>query len=321
MHGNYSRRRAGFTLIELLVVIAIIGILIALLLPAVQKVREAAARSQCLNNLKQIALACHNFHDTHGYFPTAGNDGSITVSDGMPTLPTSNPYQQAGFLYQMLPFLEQGNVYNNTASAPNQSIKLYYCPSRRSPSNKPHTNDYAFPTWRAVGDTSGGTSPWGCWDFHDDNTNPPCFHSGIIVRGGSGPWAGHQGGGNVQFSPARMAEVTDGLSNTLLIAEKWIHPQYYSVPPPDYEWTDSGYLGGFAHWTTMRCSMGGPHPDAQGDYANLHYWQMFGSPHPGGINAAFGDGAVHAISFNIPNGVFQLLCRKSDGQVVDPSGW
>src|SRR5438132_6404215 len=104
-------RRIGFTLVELLVVIAIIGVLIALLLPAVQKVREAANRTQCANNLKQIGLAVHNFHDTYGVFPTQGGWWYTGPSYDSTGVAYGYKYQTAGWGFQILPFIEQDNLY------------------------------------------------------------------------------------------------------------------------------------------------------------------------------------------------------------------
>jgi len=111
MKSQWLRLRLGFTLIELLVVIAIIGVLIALLLPAVQKVREAANRTQCANNLKQIGLAVHNFHDTYGGFPNNGNQWYTGISFDTSLAPQSSKQQQAGWAFQILPFIEQDNLY------------------------------------------------------------------------------------------------------------------------------------------------------------------------------------------------------------------
>ena len=333
------RRRDGFTLIELLVVIAIIAVLVGLLLPAVQRVREAANRMSCQNNLKQMGLAVHTYYDAHGFFPSNGGtaNGLSGFSTGTPAAPNGSPWQGSGVLFQILPFLEQNNVYEskNTTLLQATPIKTYFCPSRRGPTTRLGSanqtlalNDYAMPMW-GPGGTAGGGGGSGCWGWWSestsqvvggDTTNYALYHSCIFVRGGLG---------GVTFPSSKIPDVSDGLSNTLMISEKYIDKSRYAPPRTDLDppeagaspnsgFTDNGYWGGYS-WSTLRCSRNGPYRDS---YPPVQAgWQMFGSAHPSGINAVFGDGAVRPISYSIPNAVFQLLCRKDDGLVVDPTGF
>src|SRR3712207_2568331 len=128
-------RRRAFTLIELLVVIAIIAILIALLVPAVQKVRESANRAQCQNNLHQIGVAIHNYHSTHAHFPTHGDDGTIVRVGGTPATGRGTPYQRAGVFFQILPYLEQNELYLHPTDSVIRAtpIPAYFCPTRHGP--------------------------------------------------------------------------------------------------------------------------------------------------------------------------------------------
>ena len=147
--GRFSQShpaRAAFTLIELLVVIAVMGILVALLLPAVQQAREAARRVQCLNNLKQIGLAFHNHHDQFGFFPSGGwnfNAPPTYIPNGGPQI---GQQQQAGWGFQILPHIESANVWDAGAlKAVGTTNPIFFCPSRRAPQTVTTRDNYSPP--------------------------------------------------------------------------------------------------------------------------------------------------------------------------------
>ena len=280
MHRNLWARRAGFTLIELLVVIAIIAILIALLIPAVQKVREAAARTQCTNNLKQMALAFHNFHDTRKLYPQGGwNPSGASAAD-------VNDRRQFGWSFQILPFIEQDNLFKSTSitTIRRTVVPMYYCPSRRLAElyNNHNCIDYA-----------------GCAGTATDGAN------GIVVRG---------------FLPViSMAHVTDGLSNTIMIGEKQVNLSKLGTNTDDNESPFlSGWNGDWDHYRrTFRT--GGVWETPKRDYKSNSTTasQRFGSPHPSGMMAAMGDGSVRLVRFSVSPDHFMRACVRNDGLVYN----
>ena len=287
-----SRPRAGFTLIELLVVIAIIAILIGLLLPAVQKVREAANRMRCQNNLKQLGIAFHNHHDTFGFFPSGGTTWSIPPTYIAPGQPAIGVAQQGGWGFQILPFIEQDNVYKgggqNTIGgcqilAMGALIKTFFCPSRRSPQLLPPTGAWYGP---------GGTYPHCSSDYAASNLE----NTGVVPFG----YIGH-----------RMADITDGTSNTLMLGDKRLNLSFLGQYQSD---DNEGYTDGWDH-DVERYTNEAPLPDyvnsGGGDGA-----QRFGGSHTGGFNVIFCDGSVKMLQFSIDLTTFSYLGNISDGQVV-----
>jgi prepilin-type N-terminal cleavage/methylation domain-containing protein/prepilin-type processing-associated H-X9-DG protein len=302
--------RKGFTLIELLVVIAIIAILIGLLLPAVQKVREAAARLQCQNNLKQIGLGVYNFESTYKRFPTCGaNSGGFGV--------TGLGFETMGWEYQILPFIEQDNLYQiGQASGPygwnaaigkamvEVPVTLYQCPSRSNRVSVP----MPWGSQYAMGDYAGVMVEWG---FQASSTSPPDpgepqTFMGIIAKGG------HVRTDNPaltqKYAGVRVTGVPDGLSNTIMIMEKAVSAQ--NSQPQNWDWWElPGWALG-ADWPNMRL-IGNWVPlladnqarpqwlyDSAGNVGRPAEFG-FGSPHTGVVNTLFGDGSVRTLSTSL----------------------
>jgi prepilin-type N-terminal cleavage/methylation domain-containing protein/prepilin-type processing-associated H-X9-DG protein len=292
--------RRGFTLVELLVVIAIIGILVALLLPAVQSAREAARRIQCTNHLKQLALACHNHHAAHNYFPSAGGPDwtwHMTFLNGRPAVA---PDQHGGWGFQVLPYIEQEAVWTGGAAttdvdrsivAISTPINVFFCPTRRKPEVVQAQCWYSHPN---AGKSYG----------HAKND----YVAGSLVTNTQQP----DGVGPIQrMNPAGIAQVKDGTTNTILLGEKRMNTAMLGKMQAN---DNEGYTCGWNH-DTLRYTNRVPLPDFQnsgGDPGD----DRFGSSHSAGVNYALCDGSVRFISFSVDLQTFTRLGDKQDGLLV-----
>jgi prepilin-type N-terminal cleavage/methylation domain-containing protein/prepilin-type processing-associated H-X9-DG protein len=292
-----ERRPAGFTLIELLVVIAIIAVLIGLLLPAVQRVREAANLASCKNNLKQIGLALQSYHDAQSTFPVGYYD---------PTpWPQFDNGPGWGWGAYLLPYLEQANIYNQinfkldvgapaNAQVRTTFLSIFFCPS-----------DLSLNTFTV---TDGGSNSWtlaqasyvACNgnDGVDDFTTPP--HTGAFLRGIRG---------------FRITEIRDGLSNTFFVGDRtaqlsyctWIGGPTGALNPFLQSPGDFG-----AEITLLMCHAGDTGPNTPGVYDA----DSTSSPHGTGVPFLFGDGSVHYISNAINISTWMALATRAGGEAI-----
>jgi prepilin-type N-terminal cleavage/methylation domain-containing protein/prepilin-type processing-associated H-X9-DG protein len=316
------RHGRGFTLIELLVVIAIIAVLIGLLVPAVQKVREAAARAQCQNNLKQMSLATIHCADTFrgklppgiGNYPQAhSNNGCDPNGTGK----TIGPWAWGGLMYHILPFIEQGNLYNQTACAdgggghdvehgalPQSAggvmqnvIQTYLCPSDP-------TANFGFSGWAAVGSYA---------------------FNGMIFQA---DWVGYS---------SFPASLSDGTSNTIFFTDVYAGGTYSNSDQSLWWWDynsfmtpansngDCGSLGYFGPTYTPMIQ-----PSPQFCQTNTISWGWGGaasvcmcravSPHTGGINVGMGDGSVRTVNGSISQATWFAACTPASGDLLG-SDW
>jgi prepilin-type N-terminal cleavage/methylation domain-containing protein/prepilin-type processing-associated H-X9-DG protein len=313
-----TTQRRGFTLVELLVVIAIIAVLIGLLLPAVQKVREAANRTQCLNNLKQIALAAHSYHDRERRFPT-GARLAVLVGD--------RPTGGTTLWVELLRDLEQDNLHkkwdyydnrNNVAGVRNatqaQVIKILLCPSDPLPEPvSPITA--AAPPWSHgfYGLSSyGGNSGKRSTTFGGVPDYPRLTRDGIFFL----------------ESLIRLTDITDGTSNTLLFGERYHRDPEFDrrrpvVWPSAWDTASVGQWGFVAHAgangsvTLHSAAPINYRVPPGGDFSTLEdRASAFGSGHPGGANFAFADGSVRFLSESTPLPTLQALSTRAGGEVV-----
>ncbi len=336
MRRSLSVRRRAFTLIELLVVIAIIAVLIGLLLPAVQKVREAAARMSCTNNLKQLALACHNYHDTFGSLPRNGSENNLLDSHNR------GPQRQGtgccgvgaprwSWIARVLPFIEQDNAYRQAGIPTNRmnlnaqvlaivasEPKVLNCPSDTSPRTRTNAADMGstrvgVTSYKGVSGANWGTDFFGVTNdtnFSTPYRNPVTGARSLqngLERGDGIFWRADIRTGKMPF-----ANVTDGLSNTFMIGEDMSqYIRWNAWPYPN------GAIGTCAIPPNTGNKIGDPEIGFESN--KIGRWPTrysFRSNHSGGVNFAMGDGSVRFVGDSIPLQTYRALATRAGGEVV-----
>jgi prepilin-type N-terminal cleavage/methylation domain-containing protein len=340
-----TKTRSAFTLVELLVVIAIIGILIALLLPAIQAAREAARRSTCSNNLKQLGFACLQHEEAYGCFPSGGW-GYRWVGD--PEC-SGGKRQPGSWGFSILPFIEQqaiyelGNGVNNAAQRQealttrlSTPVSTFVCPSRRNISvfpDKRINNPYK----------SGYLTNWLYDGLSCRSDYVACLGGNAIdYYNGEQPINTSQGNGGFGFnwsslensigiqdangvsyyrSEVSIDEITDGASNTMMLGEKHLNTRHYTdgLDHGDNETIYSAWGSDNYRSTDPDVDGGcGPYQDTPSEDPDdfRHRYMAFGSPHSAGMHAVYCDGSVHVIAFEVDPLVFRGIGTRNGSEVL-----
>jgi len=339
------KKRHGFTLVELLVVIAIIGILIGMLLPAVQQVREAARRTECLNNMRQVGLAAINFESAHMSFPSAGGLHPSAI------WPEANdgrfPAEWWSWTYQVLPFMEQNNLQNIRSDSGSAALRYgeFEVPALRCPSRPLRSwvlaaagsevvicSDYAavaFPVpWEGKPEQFDVEGTF--WsrpsddDFSDGSRYKGVIVPGILFDASASSWSR---GRKVDFGG-----ISDGSSNTMLFGERSAWTQTYSGTAQTFTSNRGEAMGMFANWgsTNALRHLSNPRSDndvfgwreriqnGEADFFDC-FEETFGSSHPGTFSSVFADGSTHSISLTVDQFTYWAVGMAADEQVVDHS--
>ena len=269
----------GFTLVELLVVIAIIGILVSLLLPAIQAAREAGRRAQCQNNLRQYGLALHNFHDTHRVFPIGNVSGRFWTFQSMVL-----PQLEQAPVFQLINYNYNGDCFQFGAS----------CTLQNDPGN------FAMPCDRCPSDPLAGS-------ICETNAATIGRHGCTNYLGSMGTSSTNNDGVLYSNSRVGMNLITDGTSNTLLMGERGLPTDLYW----GWSFCGAGYdaSGDGDNQLSTRLPFGKGINDGN---HNLHYW----SYHPGGAGMLFADGSQRFLTYSIDFAIYQAISTRSTGEIT-----
>ncbi|MDO4584354.1 MAG: DUF1559 domain-containing protein [Planctomycetia bacterium] len=325
--------KRGFTLVELLVVIAIIGMLVGLLLPAVQQAREAARQMQCSNHLKQMGLAAVNHETMHGSLPSggwgAGYVGDADLGFGLS--------QSGGWAYSLLPFLEQQALWslggdgeiepndvqeNGAATRAQTAVTVFSCPSKRPPILYPYTGNKLLNQAKMAscmkgdyaGNAANGSATW----YASTTPKAPftTYAEGMRYPGSTS--VSQTAGVIFQKSTISYAEIPDGSSNTFLIGEKYVSSDHYTsgratgddltlyCGPDNDTYRITAYSSDKLHYAPRQ------------ERSGLDSGQHFGSSHSGTVGFVLCDGSVQRISYSIDPRIYSYLGRRNDGEVVSP---
>ena len=319
------KTRSAFTLVELLVVIAIIGVLVSLLLPAVQSAREAARRTQCSNNLRNLGFAFHLHHDSHQFFPSGGW-GSGWMGDPDQGFGRAQP---GSWLFSVLPYIEETATHQLAAGDPGWPVKpskrekllatmlrpigLFYCPSRRQA--------LAYPT---KGTFTGAIN----WIHRGEplarNDYVGCMGSGSLVwpvvnvtydnhdTFGNWPIPDHFDGLVYMRSEIALSQITDGSSHTYMVGEKNVRPEAYGGGSSDVDFGDDEGVFVGHNGDNVRSSGAVARQDTLG----VHLYSSWGSAHVSGFHMMYGDGSVRTISYSIDRRTHAWQGTRAGDEVI-----
>ena len=323
----------GFTLVELLVVITIIGILVGLLMPAVQSAREAGRQTQCKNNLRQIGIAMTHHVEKAGHYPTGGWGWSWAGGDPNRGFGLR---QYGGWIYNILPYLEQSTLHEMAIGGTDEEkfaaagqrntipLTMLHCPSRRKAVVYPNPSKEK---WRHIAATRADVNARTDYCAHASSTSPTSSANkankepSSVAAGDKGfDWADFSDHTGIVYvrSQVRTAHIKDGLSNTYMVGEKYLNPDHYTtgLDLGDNHVYSMGHNNDTVRWTWFNPSNPNSGCTPKRDRPGLADTISFGSAHPSGCCLVFCDGAVHSANFMIDPQTHSWLGNRSDGKSI-----